>query len=288
MNSERPPSAIEDILHQLASDNGIEPEAFVEMLKENSRAIPELDSLRTMLDDMWTWYSEGTLEPTSRQFGITELAAVWRAHAFHQARSALLLERSGLEDSAAVNARTAMEYGIYLSPLGLSQNSRQVVDQLAIKSLRRSHDTLMAIPREDQPEIDMLSRIAFRLIEDDETSGPINAHVLKRVCEKLENGNTIYYHYQILSSIVHPGLGSMLTIDSDQFAAKAGIDFNLAYRSLSLWLAVGGCAWAAWASNRLINPDDFDDHFGERVRHMGFMPLEYANGSEEPHDGVLE
>ncbi len=78
--------------------------------------------------------------------------------AFHQVKSALLLDEMELADSAVTNARAAMEYGIYLSFLALSQDPRaDVVDQLAIKSLNRSKHSLKAIPQDDQPEVEQIT-----------------------------------------------------------------------------------------------------------------------------------
>lgn len=267
------------IFRQLANETSIDPEVLLNAMKKEDGSMPTLQLLDTTIQELWAWFSSASRRKESTIFGMREIAKHWKTHAFHQAKSALLLDKSGLADSSVANSRSSMEYGAYLSLLALSQDPRtDVVDKLAKKSLNRSKFSLDAISQDDSSELSLLSQMFSQLLEDD-TPDPMRVHNFKSVCDRFENGETIYFYFHFLSSLIHPGINGTLMLLPDKVFLASGINLKLTYQRISLKMAVGGCAWASWAANSLIDPDDFEERFGTIVREMGFVPLTLKNST---------
>lgn len=265
---------LEHVLRLQSEACGLEPSYWSDTLLKEKGSLPSLELLRTRELELWSWFS--TLPPYADpiRLDISGIAIYWRKQAFHQAHSAFLLDEVGFPESAISNARTSMEHGIYLSRLLVSLDpSADVLDHLAVKSLRRTNESIGKMASDDLNDFEPVTLMLEKLIEEDATKGPSRIHVVKEVCDIFENGEIIYAFYQALSNLIHPGLGSASMFMFDHLPSETGIDLKRAHRQMMLKMAIGGCAWAGWAADTMFHRTDFDDKFGQNMRELDFVPL---------------
>jgi len=134
---------------------------------QGTGVVPFLELLRIRELELLSWFS--TLAPLAnpRRLDISGMVIYWRKQAFHQAHSASLLDEVGLPESAISNARSSMEHEIYLSGLLVSSDpSADVLDHLAVKSLRRTNESVGRMASDDLYDFGTVTLMLEKLIRE--------------------------------------------------------------------------------------------------------------------------
>lgn len=185
----------------------------------------------------------------------------------------------GFPDSACANARSAFEHAIYVSVLADVPDVDFVLDRLERHYIEVGRElTKGAIPDEDALSLlaDILGKWEASTSDIDASSAWVPR--MRRVCDHLDNGDTIYGHYRGLSTLMHAGFGSASGFMVAAFGAGTPQDPVLTHEpvvyetNLILWASLGACAWAGWSADKLFGFDHFTS-VCDLLRPQGFEPL---------------
>jgi len=269
-------TVLEDLIRRVGSEVGFDPELAIEAARSEDTSLPTLADLERVESRLWMHFS-GVAPTLGGDFPHAQLVAwAWVSVAYRQAHAAFILYKQGFPDAASANARAAVEHGVYLSLLAVVDSVDRVLNPLEGVFVRNVAK-MLAGADEDVPEF------LSRMVED--IAGPLagcrdrDTEVFQRVCGRLETGDEVYRHYRKLSSDVHAGFGSaapfFLAAFGDQDLSKPVLSNEPAVGGPrgTLWLALGGCAWAGWSADRLFEAEYFGPLLDSTVRDMDFMPL---------------
>ncbi len=214
----------------------------------------EEEELLSLLDELWHHFGRVTLPPIDDQ-QLSFVASSWLAIVYRQARAVGVLIRQGLTDAGIANARVAFEHAIYPSLMADTRDYQAIFEALEGRSVFIWMLMLKGLP--DAPEVfhSLLTEI------DNEVDVPPEmawVRKVEKVCEKLDTGETVYWHYRLLTSQMHPGLASaipyMLKLpDVPGFDKKP----SLLDTRMALSLAVGSCVWAGWSADSIFGAELF-------------------------------
>lgn len=187
-----------------------------------------------------------------------------------------MLEERGLPESGFVNARSALEHGVYLSLLAAHESGDPVLDALEHQYLR----SLQLIVANTTEIPGLAADMIDELIAGVNGAQDKGVTVFQQACERLVAGDQIYRHYRTLSNYSHAGFGSANPFMIASFAiGDPSKSLTLTSSPMcpevrtGLWLAVGACAWAGWSVDKLFATDYFGSVLDTAVRDIGFIPL---------------
>ena len=273
---DRPGAPVEELIRLAASELEFDGDVAIGAFRDADASLPELIYLKEVESQLWKHFSAATPTLGERFPHAQRIAWAWVAVAHRQAHAAFLLSDKGFPDATCANARAAVEHGVYLSLLAAVESVDSVLDPLEAKYLHNAERVLAGVEEE-------LPEFLARMVED--IAGPLatsrdrNIEVFERVCDRLETGNEVYRHYRKLSSDVHAGFGSaapfFLAAFGDRDPSKPILSNEpvAVHTQASLWLALGGCAWAGWSADRLFEAEYFGPLLDSTVRDMDFLPL---------------
>ena len=269
-------TVLEDLIRRIGNEVGPDPELAIDALRSEEASLPTLAELEGVESRLWTHFS-GLAPTLGTDFRHAQIVAwAWVSVAYRQAHAAFILYKQGFPDAACANARAAMEHGVYLSLLAAVGSVDSVLDPLEGAYLRNTEKIFGGMD-EKMPEL--LSFILTDLAGLITSSRDPEVTVFQRVCERLDTGDEVYRYFRMLSNCVHAGFGSA---EPFMLSAVAGRDPSEPVLSneptdihtrATLWLALGGCAWAGWSADRLFAREYFGPLLDSTVRSMGFMPL---------------
>ncbi len=276
---------LEDLIRRIGNEVGFDPELAIDALRSEDASLPTLAELEGVESRLWTHFS-GSAPTLGGDFPHAQLVAwAWVSVAYRQAHAAFVLYKQGFPDAACANARSAVEHGVYLSLLAAVGSVDSILDPLEGAYLRNAEKIFGGMD-EEMPEL--LSLLLTHLAGSTTLSSDSKVTVFQQVCERLATGDEVYRCFRMLSNCVHAGFGSA---EPFMLSAVAGVSKDPSEPVLSneptdihtratLWLALGGCAWAGWSADRLFAAEYFGPLLDSTVRDMDFMPLVLKSATE--------
>jgi hypothetical protein len=158
-----------------------------------------------------------------------------------------------------------------------------MLDSIAFRHLKGFKRALDFAIGQDLSEGQMLIEAFASSMPSEANQKPINAwpEKVEQVCNRLNNGSRLYLEYRGLSERIHPGILSMLfpTVFDHPSPVDPGsrntddISLVALLARHPFWLAIGACAWAGWAADRLFATDHFGPLLAEFAAEAGFAPI---------------
>ncbi len=264
------------------ADNNIESNQIgpiLNLIEQDARNSPSLESLRTIEKNIWKWYSEMFPEPNQMNLELEDIKRSWQRTVFEQNHAAFLLEQQGFVESAVANVRCAMEHAIHACYIDQDVNARDQIAKAASKHLKGIRESIEGINNRELSDnsVSVLSTLLDGLLDNDEnTEGHVNS--LKEECERIENGgSSIYFCYRLLSGLMHPGLFSASMQFFQVHASTDSIDLFTPHSQFILRFGIGACSWAGWSIDASRGVANFDDEFGKIARGLDFEPLHFVS-----------
>jgi hypothetical protein len=277
------PDKMMKVFHEmLAGKTSEDRDQLIAKLSDSTKALPSMSDLRTIGEEFWEYFTSVDLSVGDSQPHVQLVAWGWLAQAFRQARAAFLLCDAGFSDSAPANARAAVEHGVYLALLASVRDKELVLDKLEstfLKNTDRLRDS--GTTNEDQSELIQALLEVLPDITPNDGTGWVT--VFEQVCKKLETGEDVYEYWRQLCAMIHPGFVSagpfvVSSVDVDTWEVPERLSREPMDSPDSrgiLQMAIGGCAWAAWAAESLFDSISFTGSLLEaKVRRLAFIPLE--------------
>lgn len=216
--------------------------------------------LAALDSQLWEFFNEVSIPKPKPGENLNILVLSWLAATFRNSHSSFLLSECGFRDTAAANARVALDHSIYLSLLAKGDERERVTARMEalyvnyLKSFGNMTATnaimeeFVQMASEELPKVDPGKKSWSDIVE--------------QVCNRLSSGDIVYSQYRILSNMIHPGLAS-----SEPFVYGVQYDDSSYFRWKPVinpaptvaFMAVASCAWAAWSVDELLG----ENYFGE-------------------------
>jgi hypothetical protein len=250
---------------------------------EESSKLPSFAVLSAREHDLWNTFL--SYNPPSGNYGggYEIIILGWLTTTFHQAHAAFRLGAEGLGEVAVANVRAAMEHAIYLSVLVGSGNVETILKSKSFRHIKGLKSLLVSLDGQTPSTVAELANILESYKSGgDERTAPQWVENVKQICDRLNTGSKIYGNYRTLSERMHPGIGSAVypaSFDEPNPGGSSSVDPtddantpNIFVRQ-TLSLAIGTCAWAGWAADRLFATDHFGPLLAEFADEMDFVPI---------------
>jgi len=274
------PDAFEEAIRIAAQSLGFDPAPYIAAVRADNASQPSIADLFQIEEALWKQFSAAEPECSGDRPQVQLVAWGWVAQSFRQAHSAFILHRLGFPDSAVANARSAVEHGVLLSLLAGVELAEDVLEALEFQYLRRAKASIPLVPDEAVAEMDLVDTLLGNLTGQRATG----VTAFEQVCGHLESGERVYLHYRGLSNAVHPGFASAGPI---MLSAFKSIEDELPTLSnepvyigteMALTLAIGGCLWAGWSADLLLDNEYFGPSLSQIASELGLKPLKMKEG----------
>jgi hypothetical protein len=270
---------IQRLFREIADSEGQDFAPILEAAQRDQASFPPTDEMYETQSLLWEAFESCRPELGGTTPHAQLLAWAWVAQTLRQSRSAFRLVAEGYPDSACANARAAFEHGIYVSLLADAPDVDLVLDRLE----RRYIDVGRALAKGVMPDNATDLALLGDILDKWQSTSDIDpssdwVRWMKGVCDRLIDGDTIYGHYQGLSTLMHCGFGSaegflVAALSSGSPDEPRLTHEPLVYETkLILWASIGACAWAGWSADKLFGFEHFTP-VCDLLRPQGFVPL---------------
>lgn len=266
---------------EVAESEGLDVEQIVAAMQRDQGSFPATEDMYELEKQFWSTFQNCRPQLSGATPHAQLIAWAWVAQTFRQAHSVFRLVAQGFPDSACANARSAFEHGIYLSVLADSPDVDFVLDRMERRYVAIGQELANSAMDEEGISAllaEVLDKWETSESEIDRESGWVNR--MKRVCDRLVNGDTIYGHYRGLSTQMHCGFGNAEGFMVASFGGGTLEKPVLSHEpvvfstKLILWASLGACAWAGWAADKVFGFDHFTS-VCDLLRPQGFEPLRF-------------
>ena len=257
------------------------PSELVDAIRKELTELPSSAVLSAYEHRLWQAFL--SYDPHSANHGDGDELIVlgWLTTTFHQAHAAFRLATEGLGEIAVANVRAAMEHAFYLSAFANTEDSEIILNSITFRHRKGLERVLNFARGQDLPEGAVVEAVASLILTGDSQKPTSWSGKIEQVCNQLNTGERLYLEYRILSEQLHPGISSVLlpaVLDHPRADGSTVADLDASeaasfYIRRSLWLAIGACAWAAWAADRFFTTDHFEPLLAEFANELGFFPI---------------
>lgn len=268
---------VESAFRAIALTQGHVPEEVVQALRDDQASYPSMAAMFGLEASLWKSYESSRLELGGNAPHAQLIAWAWVSQTFRQAHVTFRLVAEGFSDSACANARSAFEHGIYVSLLADTEDVDFVLGRLEQRYMQTGERVLLGADEHEVPEFLLEILKDWRSSESELVPDSAWVPIMAKVCKHLENGDTIYSHYQGLSTLMHAGFGSasgfMIAAMSDN-PREPTLEHTPAVYEVkhALWSSLGACGWAGWSADKIFGVEHFTSTC-DCLRPLGFKPL---------------